>query len=164
MFIYNLLPKWLLVILVVVLLVSGAYVGIKMEYYRIDNAKLTNDNKILTDNVAVLQSSLDTCTKSLKAEADNATRTEVIHKDTQTEQQNINKICVKEEGNVKTNIKDAIIESNKISGRFNSYGHVSLLMWSPDKDYQNGYSGKLYVAYAACLEPDPSGCYGCQVN
>jgi hypothetical protein len=120
MTIYNLIPKWLLLILVVALAAVSAYVGIKMEYYKIDNAKLANDNKILAGNVAALQTSLSTCTQSLKAEADNATRQGQITQGTQDNQKQIRNICVKDDPNAKTNINDAIALSNSISARLHS--------------------------------------------
>jgi hypothetical protein len=119
MFIYNLIPKWLLMILVALLLAAGIYIGIKMEYYKVDNARLTNDNKILTDNVAVLTASLDTCTKSLAAEAENCKRQGRITVDTGKTGKEIEKICVKEKPGEKTDVTDAVAESNRLSDRFN---------------------------------------------
>jgi len=147
---YNLIPKWLLLIMIAALLVSGIFVGIKMEYYKIDNAKLTNDNKIYADNEKVYQAELLTCQQSLQAEANNAQRTEAIHKDTSQYNDEIKQICVKEEGNEKTDIKDAIAESNKLSVRFNSAG-----LRGADQSDQNGASGKLYVAPSTYSDYDP---------
>ena len=115
--IYNLIPKWLLMILVVALAASSGYLWAKSAYLKIDNAKLANNNKILTGNVAALQTSLDTCTKSLKAESDNATTQADITTATQNNRKQIQSICVKEDPNAKTDIKDAIALSNSISDR-----------------------------------------------
>ena len=125
--IYALIPKWLLAILVVMLLAGSIYLGIKMEYYKIDNDKLTNDNKILTDNSIVLKDSIAICQKGLKAEVDNVKTQQKITKETQDTQDKINNTCVKEGSGEKTNITDAIILSNQLSDRFNS-------MWNSGKD------------------------------
>ena len=53
MFIYNLLPKWLLCVLVVTLLGSGIYLYFEMEIYKIDAKELKADNVILTNNAVI---------------------------------------------------------------------------------------------------------------
>ena len=118
MFIYNLLPKWLLCVLVVTLLGSGIYLYFEMEIYKIDAKELKADNVILTNNAVILKSLLDTCTKSLKAEADNATRTEKISITTEGYKKQIDQICVKEDANAKTDAAAAIKLSNDLSVRF----------------------------------------------
>jgi hypothetical protein len=117
--IYALLPKWLLAILVVALLATSTYLYFEMEIYKIDAKELKADNVILTNNAIVLRSALDTCTKSLKAEADNCITQQKITTETQGYKQQIDKICVKENPDDKTNISDAIKLSNLLSGRFN---------------------------------------------
>lgn len=151
--IYNLIPKWLLIILLLAALASGAYIGIKMEYYKIANAKLTNDNKIYADNEVVYKSQLQTCTQSLAAEKKNAERTEAIHTVTQQHQNDINSIYVKEGANAKTDIKDAIVESNKLSDRFNAGSGVR----NSDQSNSSRYSNRLFLAYAPGVDYDPTG-------
>ncbi len=116
---YALCPKWLLMILVVALLATSAYVGTKMWYFKLDNAKLKNDNKILADNAVALKNSLDTCTRSLKAEADNATSQAGVTTETQTFKKKIDKTNVKEKINA-TTLADAIKLSNGVSDRLHS--------------------------------------------
>jgi hypothetical protein len=119
MFLYNLLPKWLLLILTVALIGTSTYLYFEMEIYKIDAKELKADNLILTNNVTVLRSSLDTCTKSLKAEADNCVTQQKITTETQTYKEQIDKVCVKENPDDKTNISDAVKLSNLLSSRFN---------------------------------------------
>jgi hypothetical protein len=115
--IYNLIPKWLLAILCVILLASSAVLTVRMYYYDIEAKKAKADNMILTNNVTILTASLDTCTKSLKAEADNCARIEKVNIATQSYKKKISAICVKEGPNEKTNISDAISMSNALSDR-----------------------------------------------
>jgi hypothetical protein len=118
--IYGMIPKWLLMILVAALLVCSAWLWVKAQYLQVDNKRLANDNAILSDNAKILQGKLDTCEKSLKAEADNADRAEVITKETQIFKDRIVNICVKEGADEKTDIGDAIKLSNDLSERFNA--------------------------------------------
>lgn len=151
MFIYNLVPKWLLVIIVGILLAVGLYTGIKMEYYKIENAKLTANNEILTNNQKAYESALSTCSQSLAAEKKNSERTEAIHTATQEHQNAINQIYVKEGANAKTDIKDAIVESNKLSDRFNTGDGVRI----PDQSDSGRHGDWLFLAYASDPHPNP---------
>jgi hypothetical protein len=119
--IYDMIPKWLLLILLIGFIALSGWYGVKCQYLRIDNAKLANDNKILTDNAVILNSKLSTCTKSLAAEAENAKKAEKINAKMRDYKVEISKICVKEptDEKEKSGIKDAIDISNRLSDAVN---------------------------------------------
>ncbi len=119
--IYDMIPKWLLLFLVVVLSLAAVWLWLECQYFKIDNAKLANNNKILTDNAEILKSKLATCGKSLAAEAENARIAEAINNKMRKYKTDISKICVKEptDGKEKTGIRDAVAISNRLSDTVN---------------------------------------------
>lgn len=119
--IYDMIPKWVLLFLVVVLIFLVGWLWAECQYFKIDNAKLTASNKILTDNAEILKSKLATCGKSLMAEAENARVAEAINAKMRKYKTDISKICVKEptDEKEKAGIRDAIAISNRLSDTVN---------------------------------------------
>ena len=117
---YDLIPKWLLMILVVALAVSSGWLWTKMKYYQVEYNSVKAANMILKGNVETLTKDLDICTKALKAEADNASTQAGVTTDTQGFKKDIAKICVKEDANAKTKVVDAIRMSNNLADRLRS--------------------------------------------
>lgn len=117
--VYDMTPKWLLMILVVALLASSGWLWVKVSYLGVKNATLTNDNKILTENVRILQSKLDICTTGLAAIAESYKQAEAINEKIKNTKCKISKICVKEEVGDATDKESAIDISNNLSDTVN---------------------------------------------
>ena len=117
--VYDMIPKWLLMILVVALAVLSGWCWTKMKYYQVEYKSVKADNVTLTKNVDTLTKDLDICNKGLTAEADNCKRLLKIKDEACQEQQEICDICVKENPNAKTDIKDAVIMYNKSGKSWN---------------------------------------------
>jgi hypothetical protein len=93
--IYAIIPKWLLLILVVLLLGSSGYLWTKMKYYQSDNRSLEADQKLLTENNKVLTANLDTCTKAIAAGGEHYQRTDKIDLASDQYRKRIEDLCKK---------------------------------------------------------------------